>query len=160
MLRKFDNSQLKKISDWTSRELNTLRKESRIPVITKLPNGNYKVASYLVEKQGAEWTADGKLFFDKKSAIFYCALLHVNNFVTANELQKLDSDVGRLEFDKIMYRVRLDKAHEENDQFKIDLYTSRYLESKMLYKTAKSQLDMAITHQFRRLDINKSNTTF
>lgn len=160
MLKKFDNSHLKKIYDWTSKELDTLRKESRIPVITKLPNGDYKVAEYLVEYKHGNWEANDRVFFDRRSAIFYCALLHSHNFKVAEDLRKMDSDVGRLEFDKSMYRYRLDCAHELNDQFKIDLYTSRYLESKMLYKTAKAQLDTAITRQFRRLDINKSNTTF
>lgn len=160
MLKKFDNNHLKKIYDWTSKELNTLRKESRIPVISKLPNGDYRVASYLVECKDGHWAADGQIFFDRRSAIFYCALLHSNNFKSADDLQKMDAEVGRLEFDKSMYRLRLDKAHEDNDQFKIDLYASRYLESKMQYKSAKIELDMAITRQFRRLDINKSNTTF
>lgn len=133
------------VSDWTKKHLKELQETSRLPIVLSLTNGNYKVATFDVVFDGACWIADSKYFLDKRSAIFYCALLHMSRFKSAQELVNLDNKVRDLDIDKAIFRYRLDAAHETGDQWGIDLFSSRYTEVKGRLNLAKRELETAFT---------------
>lgn len=65
-------------------------------------------------------------FFTRKDAIFYCIAAHKRNFRLADEIKDNDALLGKLEFDARICRHRYKEAHENNDQWKIDLYSNKY----------------------------------
>ena len=70
--------------------------------------------------------------------------MHLGKVSEAKELYKIDKHVGQLDLDKSLFRVRLDNAHNAGDQFKIDLYSSRYEESKGKLRLVRQELEILI----------------
>lgn len=137
---------LQRVSEWTKKELAELQKTSKTPIAIELANGDYQVATFKVVKVSTLcWKVDELEFTDKRSAIFYCSLSHLQKYSEARELYALDGIVGKLDNDKSMFRVKLDRAHETGDQFKIDLFSSRYEDVKIRLHRAKQDLEKIIT---------------
>lgn len=135
----------RRVTEWTRKELLNIQKTSKMPICMALQNGDYLVATYKVEKISEVcWKVNHLEFTDKRSAIFYCSLLHLGKVSEAKELYRIDNHVGQLDLDKSLFRVRLDSAHTTKDQFKIDLYSSRYEESKGKLRIAKQELENLI----------------
>ena len=133
---------LQRVKDWAQKELTELQKTSKAPIVIELANGDYTVATFKVEKVSPVcWRVGTLEFMDKRSAIFYCALSHLSKFSEARELCAIDAIVGKLDLDKAMFRVKLDRAHETNDQFKIDLFSSRYEDVKIRLIRARQDLE-------------------
>jgi hypothetical protein len=65
-------------------------------------------------------------FFSRKDAIFYCIAAHKRNFQLADDIKDNDALLGKLEYDAQICRHRYKQAHENNDQWKIDLYSNKY----------------------------------
>lgn len=140
------NSNLERVADWTKKELEELQRNTKLPICVPLQSGDYLVATYKVEKISSVcWRVEELEFVDKRSAIFYCALMHLARVNDANELYEIDYKVGKLDLDKSAFRVRLDKAHESGDSFKIDLYSSRFDETKQKLVQAKQELEKSIS---------------
>jgi hypothetical protein len=136
---------LQRVKDWTKKELEDLQRTSKTPICIALENGGYLVATKRVEKvSNTCWKVELLEFIDKRSAIFYCALNYLQMFRDAAELFAVDQKVGRYEMDKNLFRVKLDKAHVDQDQFKIDLYGSRYEEAKRQLVGARQDLEKII----------------
>lgn len=136
---------LRRVTDWTKTELAEIQRSSKVPVCIQLQSGNYLVGTFKVEKASDTlWTVDGVEFSNKRGAIFFCVAMHLRRINDANELRDADALVGNLELDKLIFRTRLDKAHLEFDQFKIDLYTSRYEDVKRKLVRAKTEFEQAI----------------
>jgi hypothetical protein len=137
---------LQRVTEWTKKELEELQKTSETPIIIPLQNGNYIVATNIVEKiNNSCWKVNDLEFTDKRSAIFYCALNHVKLQKQAAELFAVDQKVGRYDFDKVVFRSKLDKAHALGDQFRIDLFSSRFEEAKAHLAVAKQELEKIIS---------------
>ena len=133
---------LHRVTEWTRNELLELQKKSKLPICMLLQNGDYLVATYKVEKvSDICWRVEELEFTDKRSAIFYCSLMHLGRVDAAKELYRIDLYVGKLDLDKSIFRVRLDAAHAAKDQFKIDLYSSRYEETKGKLRLIKQELE-------------------
>jgi len=131
-----------RVADWTKHELLNLQRNSRLPICVQLHNGDYLVSTYRVEKvTDICWRVGEYDFADKRSAIFYCAMMHLNKYIEADNLRKFDRLVGKLDLDKSLFRVRLDAAYLNNDEFKIGLYSSRYDEARNHLKIAKKELE-------------------
>lgn len=134
-----------KVTEWTKKELIELQKKSKLPICVSLQNGDYIVATYKVVKvSNICYVVDNLEFTDKRSAIFYCSLMHLSKKADALELHRVDSTVSRYDYDKALFRIRLDAAHEANDTFKIDFYSSRFEEAKSNLRLAKQKLEEII----------------
>ncbi len=135
-------NEFRRVADWTKRELSNLQKTSDVPVCIELATGDYLVGTYTVKKISSVcWRVDPLEFCSKRSAIFYSALTHMGKIAEATKIHDLDFQVGRLEYERTMFRERLDAAHLALDQFKIDLYGSRFDETKRLLMVAKRDLE-------------------
>jgi hypothetical protein len=136
---------LQRVTDWTRHELAELQKTSKLPICVELTSGDYLVATYLVEKLAdGGWKVDNIEFNDKRCAIFYCALTHLSKFKDADDMMRIDKRIGDLESDKQLFRDKLDKAHLAKDQFRIDLFSSRFDQSKGKLALAKLDLEKTI----------------
>lgn len=149
--KKYDNKSIEtygltRVTDWTRKELLELQKNSKIPICVQLQNGNYFVATYTAVKvSDICWKVGDIEFTNKRTAIFYCALLHLSKIIEANELHKIDAQIGQFELDKSIFRIKLDRAHAINDQFKIDVFSSRYEIVKSRLRAAKQELEKIIS---------------
>jgi len=129
-----------KISTWTRRELQRLQTTSKVPICVELQNGDYTIGTHSIEKYGVAWRVDKKVeFTNKTAAIYYGTLLSLSRLASADDLHRLDRAVSTLEFDKTLFRSKLDKAHLEGNQFKIDLYATRFDETKRKLAVAKQE---------------------
>jgi len=86
-------------------------------------------------------------FFTRKDAIFYCIATHRNQHDLAENIKKNDRLLNNLEFDAIIYRQRYKTSLEKHDEWKVEYYTSRYLETMdkiaVVKKELKKSLEMA-----------------
>ena len=140
-----ESAKLKHVVDWTKTELEGLQKNSKLPICIQLQTGDYLVGTFKVAKISAAcWSVDGIEFNDKRGAIFFCVLMYLKKFPDANELRDADWQVNKLDLDKTLFRTRLDKAHLDGDQFKIDLYSSRYEDAKRKLIRAKHEFEKVI----------------
>jgi hypothetical protein len=131
-----------RVASWTAKALAELQQTSRYPVAVELANGDYTVGTKKVTKVSQVcWKVGDLEFVDKRSAIVYCALVHVLRISEAKELHELDSFVGKLDVEKATFRVKLDNAHFCHDSFKIDLFSSRYADAKDRLTKAKQELE-------------------
>jgi len=143
---KIEAEKLQRVSQWTKNELTNLQKNSKLPICIELQNGDYLVGTQKVEKISPVcWKVGEVEFSEKRSAVFYCALTHLKQFKEARELRDMDWRVGKLDSDKAVFRIRLDNAHSANDQFKIDLYSSRFDDTKRRLAQAKQELEKIIS---------------
>jgi hypothetical protein len=134
-----------RVSEWTKRELAELQVNSDLPLAIPLTNGGYMVGTFKIEKVSAScWQVNDISFTNKSAAIYYCAMTHMLQFNAADELCETDQRVSRFELDKNLFRYRLDNAHTEGDQFKIDLFSSRYEQAKQQLVYAKQELEKII----------------
>ena len=137
-----------RISEWTKKELAELQALSKEPICLELSNGDYIVATYKVIKLGTGlgWGIDDLLFTTKESAIFYASLMHLGKLEEARTLLAADARVAMLDEQKNFFRIRADQAHEQQDEFKIGLYSSRYTEVKNNLVSAKKELTKIINN--------------
>lgn len=145
------------IRNWTHNELTQLQKRSKEPICIKLTGDQYAVATFLVKKGPTnEWIANGKYFNDSRSAIFYCAMLHLKLWNKADTILKNDQIVSRLTSEREMFGYRLGEAYVTDDQFKIDVIASRFSLVKGRLANAKTELEKNINDaKYRtRLGIN------
>jgi hypothetical protein len=135
-----------RVSEWTKRELAKLQEDSDLPLAVPLQNGGYMVATYKIDKISAScWKVGNIEFTDKRTAIYHCALTHMRMYSEAEDLFEVDQRVNRYELDKTLFRQRLDNAHSVGDQFKIDLYSSRYENAKQQFSLSKQELEKILS---------------
>jgi hypothetical protein len=79
-------------------------------------------------------------FFTRKDAIFYCIAMHKKDYVLAKEIKEGDDLLSRLDFEAILYRHRFKKAKEANDDWDLQLYSSKYTETMSRIEQTKQQL--------------------
>jgi len=140
-----EDAKLQHVTQWAKNELADLQLNSELPVCIHLQTGDYLVGTYKVEKISTVcWKVDDIEFNDKRGAIFFCVLNYLRRTKDAAELRDADWQVGKLDLDKSIFRVRLDNAHLDNDQFKIDLYSSKYEDAKRKLVRAKQEFEKII----------------
>jgi hypothetical protein len=70
--------------------------------------------------------------------------MHLSKFNDADEMIEIDRKLYTLTFDKNLFRSRLDNAHLNRDQFRIDLFSSRFDESKAKLTQVKQDLEKTL----------------
>jgi hypothetical protein len=133
-----------RVSEWAKKELKELQTKSKEPICLELFNGDYIVATYKVTKIEVGWQVEEHTFNDKRSAIFYASLLHLNKTEIARELQFVDAKVSVYETEKAFFRTKLDQAHLQNDEFRVGLFSSRFAETKNRLVQAKNELEKTL----------------
>lgn len=83
-------------------------------------------------------------FFTRKDAIFYCIALHKNQTKLAKEIYEKDNLLNRLEFDAALFRHRYKKADAKKDDWGMELYSNKYLETMRRIEQTKQELKKSI----------------
>lgn len=144
-----DEFDLDKIKRFTQTELAKLANSPQ-PFCYQIGTDTVIVGKYKVVKkdnktwqvyQESQWIFD---FFTRKHAIFHCLALHKHDYKIANEIKQADEQLGRLEFEAILYRQRYKKALAQQNDWDAERYSNRYLETMTKIADTKKQLQNSI----------------
>lgn len=144
------NAEFQSVNDWTKKEWDRLSRESKFPVCLKLANGDYRVATFRVQWNNIWWSVFNTYneqiaeFTTEAGAVVFCILQHKGKYYEAQQLADLDAKVVRLRQDKVLFRRMLTTAHDKNDGWGIDLYTSRFKDNAAQLSTAQVELNKII----------------
>ena len=83
-------------------------------------------------------------FFTRKDAIFYCIAVHKKQHGLAQEIQQNDALLNRLEFEAALYRHRYKKANENQDEWAIEYFSNRYVETMHRIENCKKELKKSL----------------
>ena len=83
-------------------------------------------------------------FYTRKNAIFYCIAVHRDQYKLALQILESDSQLNRLEFDAVLYRIRYKKAINNADQWGEEFYSMRYEETMAKIARAKQELTKSL----------------
>lgn len=83
-------------------------------------------------------------FFSRKDAIFYCIAVHQRQLHIAKEIRDNDALLNRLEFDAALYRHRFKTANTRQDEWEMELYSNKYLETMRRIEQTKQELKKSI----------------
>ena len=137
---------VEKIRRFTENELKKLIDSDPLPFCYQIGADTLIVGKYKIQRLNDKcWqvTLNGVQefdFFTRKDAIFYCIAMHKKDYMLAKEIKDNDSLLCRLESEAILYRHRYKKAQEANDEWNIQLYSSRYIEIMARIEQTKKQL--------------------
>lgn len=141
---------VEKIRRFTENELARLS-DSPLPFCYQIGADQLIVGRFKVLKQDEKcWRVvdgDNQLFnfFNRKDAIFYCIALHKNDVSLANDIKDNDQMLGKLELDAIRFRHRYKTAQDNNDLWKEELYSNRYIETMAKIEYIKKQLKKSLS---------------
>ena len=141
---------IEKIRRFAKTELEKLRNASELPFCYQLDSGTVIVGAYKVVKinEGCWRVEDNQNqlfdFFTRKDAIFYCIALHKKDYQLASEIYKNDQQLSRLEFEARVFRYRYKKAIDDDDMWKMDLYSNKYTEVITKIEQVKKELKKSI----------------
>lgn len=133
------------VNQWAKQELNYVRYALDYPVVVPV-NKNWVIGKFYVKNIGPHRyhvSADGKeihTFYSKQAAIFYAVFTKVKCYKTADTLLEKDQLTAKLfdEFER--YGKKLVNS-KKADNFKYQLWQTRYLESKSRLAVAKEDLE-------------------
>ena len=134
-----------KFYNWADSEFNTLRHTSTFPVCVPLSPKSWVIANFQLDQLGQHnWriSQDDKtihVFYSKQAAVFYAVYTASKKYNTADRILDLDKQVAKLSDDMHFYSTRL--TGKSKDGFKLQLWESRYLETKSKYQVAKQELE-------------------
>lgn len=142
---------IKDIKRWAKKEINYLRYALNVPVVIPVNNQLYIVNDYTIQIEDDTnhiVKKDGKLihnFLNKKAAILYVVLEKTRNFTSSTELLERDKIAAKMHSEMAFYTKKISN-NTKTDNFKRELWISRYLESRVQYKQAKRELEKTISN--------------
>ena len=142
---------VKELKGWAKKELNYLRYALNTPVLIPVTEKLYVFSDYtiqIVDDFSHIVKKDGKFihnFINKKAAILYIALEKTRNFVISHELLERDKITSKMHNELLFYTSKL-THYKKVDNFKKELWLSRYLESRAQYNQSKRELEKTISN--------------
>jgi hypothetical protein len=140
---------VKEIKAWAKKELNYLRYALDYPVFVQLNSNTLVVGKFNVITKN-EYNhivkQENKIihnFYSKKAAILFCTLDRLNYDKISRDLLERDKKVAKFHDELEMYTAKL-KQKKSTENFKRDLWISRYLESKAQFRVALTELKKTI----------------
>lgn len=140
------NKTLEKIDRWALRELSVMSKNSAYPIIFQTGSRTYIIGAHElnhITDRCYRVTYDGRLvhdFFNQKAATLYCVCFKLGLSPLAIELLRLDQNLSKAESDFYNYATRLKSINKGTDDFKRQLWITRYTEAKEAVKIAREDL--------------------
>lgn len=83
-------------------------------------------------------------FYSRAAAIFYCVLTALYQFRLADRILRADQETARRYEDTEFYREKLNSKTAKLDDFKKQLYNTRYYESKLSLANARRELEESL----------------
>lgn len=140
------NKTIEKIDRWALRELSVMSKNSAYPIIFQTGKRHYIIGAHNLEQISDTCYRvmyDGRLihdFYNQKAATLYCVCFKLGLSPLATELLRLDQTLSKAEADYVVYTTRLKSINKDTDDFKRQLWITRYSEAKDAVKIARGDL--------------------
>lgn len=142
---------VKSIHHWTKAQLNKIKTNEKVPVCVPIGTNRLLVGSYYVEKitdrvwrvkdNNQEFVHD---FVSRPSAVFYCVCVQTNQLPLSNKLLKYDNQLGLLEADFSLLKIRFKQAQTKKDSFYIQLYAAKLAQIIVQQKEARHLLEKTL----------------
>lgn len=140
------NKTLEKIDRWALRELSVMSKNFSYPIIFQTGKHQYIIGAHDLEHISDDCfrvSYDGRLvhdFYNQKAATLYCVCFKLGLSPLAIELLRLDQTLSKTEADFRNYAYRLKSINKDTDDFKRQLWITRYSEAKDAVRIAREDL--------------------
>lgn len=140
------NKTLEKLDRWALRELSVMSKNSAYPIIFQTEKNQYIIGAHnlvQVNDRCYRVTIDGRLvhdFYNQKAATMYCVCFKMGLSAYTIELLRLDQSLSKAETDFYNYSSRLKSINKGTDDFKRQLWITRYSEARHAVKMAREDL--------------------
>lgn len=140
------NKTLEKLDRWALRELSVMSKNSAYPIFFQTGKGKYIIGAHTLEHINDHCyrvMLDGRLihdFYNQKAATMYCVCFKLGLSPYTTELLRLDQTLGKAEAEFHNYATRLKSINKDTDDFKRQLWITRYSEAKDAVKIAREDL--------------------
>jgi hypothetical protein len=143
------NLAIHKINHWAKSELNYVRHALEKPLLIPISNNLWVIGDYVIQNIDSHRFKVTKnkitihTFYSKRAAIFYAALSKVKQYKIADKLLDADIKVARL-YDECEFYSNKITSKQKKDNFKLTLWSNRYLNFKMQLHPAKNDLEKTI----------------
>ena len=141
----------KRAETWLLDEFKHIRNNSEYQVIIPLPgNNSWAVGRYQLDQLGNHmWHLhDGDridyIFYNKKAAILYAILTQKHQYKNADTIVKLDQTVAKQKDELVFFSNKI--SRKNIDAFDLQLYETRYTDSKVKYSSAREELEKTLNH--------------
>lgn len=138
---------INKINTWAISEFNSLRHNDEFPVCLQITNKSWIVGNFIIKNQGPHcWPlyCDNKLihtFYSKQAAMYYAVFERMKLFKSSGTLLKADTAAMLASTNYEFYSSKITSINKKTDNFKAQLWRSRYLESKYKFRNAHQELE-------------------
>lgn len=139
------------LKSWTNKEIKRLALQENVPVCLPVGDHGFLVGTHKIEKLGTScWRVldhNDILIHDfsrKLSAVFYCFTTQSKKINLADRILNADIKVGKLESDQRFYQNTRLQSTKKKDYFRLDLSTSRSLDTEIRLKYAIEELEKTI----------------
>lgn len=145
------NLAIDRVDKWAQKEFAVIRHNQDIPLCIPITPTSWIVGSYEINQQGpAAYSVkqDDKLihvFYSKQSAIFYTVFSKLHYYKMSDKLLTKDQKVSKYYNDLEFYAKKLRSAKIAKNDFKHQLYYSRYLEAKSLFNLSQEDLEKTLS---------------
>jgi hypothetical protein len=135
-----------KVNHWAKQELNYIRYALDYPVVVPINDTHWVISNYHIKHIGThryKVTTDKKevhTFYSKKAAVFYIVLTKMHYYKTADGIIDKDRIVAKYYDELELYGSKLVNS-KKADNFKIQLWQTRYFEVKTQLAAAKIELE-------------------
>ena len=136
-----------KIESWAQHEFHQARYNTNFPACIQVSSKSWVIGDYKITQNREQcWTVtyDNKFvhnFYSKQAAMYYAVFERMKLYNNADTLLKADADLLRTIFDYEFYAAKIGNINKNTDQFKAQLWRSRYLETKSKYQGARQELE-------------------
>jgi len=139
---------IKKVQVWAKNELNYIRNAIDYPACVPMTGNSWIIGKFLI-KQISEHkilcVMDKKVvhvFYSKKACILYAVFEKMRKYNRSKTLLDQDKKLARIYDDLIFYEEKIKQY--KTDNFKLQLYQSRYTESRQKFNHARRELEKSL----------------
>ena len=138
---------IRKINTWASTEFTNLRYDEQFPVCLQITNKSWVIGNFTIKNNGAHCWAlfnEEKFvhnFYSKQAAMYYAVFERMKLYNSADVLLTADKNMSFASTDFDFFTNKISKINKKTDDFKAQLWRSRYLESKSKFNLARQELE-------------------
>jgi len=140
------------IEHWTADELDRMSRNGDMLFID-LGKGYYRVGRFNLRRITPQcWRVTDLTnrlihdFFNKQAAVFFCMYETKHHFTSSNKILHSDIRLGRMNDALYQYNIKLKKAEESGDGWRLDLYLARISGIKPMFDAEETNLLKTINH--------------
>lgn len=142
---------VKSMHRWAKAQLTSIKQEQKLPLCLELGPALLAVGEYRIEKlsenvwrvkdSNKEFVHD---FISRPSAVFYAVCMQTNQIPLSHKILKHDNQLGLLESDCSLLRVRFKQAQKKKDGFYTQLYAAKLAQNIAQKREARLLLEKTL----------------